>query len=285
MAKVLALQEPARGKAIRRFIKQHYQPILRRHGGLPEGVDGFWRVLAALELQLEPGSQVELRVLWLELCDLCGLLSPHQEVCGMEAEDLACFAAAGHERAAAARLGTYGAVSLEGVGALLRSAAARLAGAAELPLPRALARRRFLDLGSGDGRAVLAAAVMAPTLAEAAGVELCGRRHGLAVQNRRCLPEPLRSIVSLEQGDALRAEASRLAAADIVWVANLRFPDPVVASLNERLERHCAIGKDAVVAALRECHFARPHTAWTERIPMSWNPDGSAVFCYLLHAA
>lgn len=79
----------------------------------------------------------------------------------------------------------------------------------------------------------------------------------------------------------------RYRSADVIWLANLRFPDDVVASVNDLLEQRCALDKDAVVATLRECpswQSPRLIEAWTQQVPMSWNPSGWPVFFYHLRA-
>lgn len=206
---------------------------------------------------------------------------------GIAFDDLAVFEAAGHSRESTGKLATYGFVTYRGMRTLLESAAGGLQkarGGSESTLAEMLPGARFLDLGSGDGRAVIGAAILAPTLAESVGVELSVARHDLAAKNREHLPESLREVVRFEQADIFQLEHDRLASADIVWVSNLRFPDDLVEELNNLLEKACAQKRDAVVATLRECPFKRPHSAWTEQVSMSWNPDGWPVFCYHLPA-
>lgn len=214
---------------------------------------------------------------------------------GMALDDIAVFEAAGHPREGIGQLATYGFVTFAGMRLLLRSLADGLRNAghpvasnARVPVPpfaRVLRGLRFLDLGSGDGRAVIGAAILAPTLREAAGLELSTSRHELALKNRARLPEAFRNVVNFEHGDIMTVDRSYLAAADLVWVANLRFPDEAVEAVNERLERDCAMRSSAVVATLRECHFTRPHSVWTLQVPMSWNSAGWPVFCYYLAAS
>ncbi|CAE8638337.1 unnamed protein product [Polarella glacialis] len=211
---------------------------------------------------------------------------------GMAFDDMAVFENAGHSREHIGMLATYGFVNFRGMRTLLTGIAARLrprrGGEGEkeqqLPLAQALSGARFLDLGSGDGRAVIGAAVLVPTLAEAAGVELSVSRNDLALRNRARLPEHLRAVVRFEQCDIMHVEPARIGATEIVWLANLRFPDETVEAINTWLEENCAVEVDAVIATLRECHFSRPHTQWTEQVSMSWNPAGWPVFCYHLPA-
>ncbi|CAE6920075.1 argC [Symbiodinium natans] len=203
---------------------------------------------------------------------------------GMALEDIAVFEEAGFQRDQVGMLATYGFVDFAGVRTLLRGIAERLRpGSGDLP--QALAGMHFLDLGSGDGRAVIGAALLAPTLAESRGVELSVSRHELAVRNRSRLPKGMQDIVRFQQIDILQVEPTRLGATEIVWLANLRFPDETVEAINQYLEMHCARDVDAVVATLRECSFRRPHEAWTMEVSMSWNPQGWPVFCYLLPRA
>mmetsp|Transcript_6385 Transcript_6385/g.23920 ORF Transcript_6385/g.23920 Transcript_6385/m.23920 type:complete len:251 (-) Transcript_6385:247-999(-) len=211
---------------------------------------------------------------------------------GMAFDDIAAFEAAGHSRDSVGQLATYGFITYRGVRLLLESSVARLRRVAtgkELgsePLTDESAKgMRLLDLGSGDGRAVISAAFLAPSLAEAVGLELSPSRHVLAEKNHARLPERLRDVVRFCEGDILQAPSELFGAADIIYLANLRFPDDVVEAVNQRLERDCALERDAVVATLREVNFARPHEAWTEKLPMSWNPEGWTVFFYYLPSA
>eukprot|EP00440_Ansanella_granifera_P024299 gb/GFBE01026396.1/.p1 GENE.gb/GFBE01026396.1/~~gb/GFBE01026396.1/.p1 ORF type:complete len:241 (+),score=61.53 gb/GFBE01026396.1/:1-723(+) len=207
------------------------------------------------------------------------------EAYGMAFDDMAVFEDAGHSRDHIGMLATYGFVNFCGMRTMLKGIARRLRPElADCSLAEALSGLRFLDLGSGDGRAVIGAAVLAPTLRESAGVELSVSRHELAARNRERLPDALRAIVCIEQCDIMKVDESLLGATEIVWLANLRFPDETVAAINDHLERCCADKVDAVVATLRECNFSRPHTVWTEQVSMSWNPEGWPVFCYHLPA-
>eukprot|EP00933_Yihiella_yeosuensis_P047317 TRINITY_DN43077_c0_g1_i1.p1 TRINITY_DN43077_c0_g1~~TRINITY_DN43077_c0_g1_i1.p1 ORF type:complete len:259 (+),score=51.85 TRINITY_DN43077_c0_g1_i1:46-777(+) len=206
----------------------------------------------------------------------------------MAFDDMAVFENAGHSREHIGQLATYGFVNFSGMRRMLEGIAARLRPETWISsgksLAKALSDTSFLDLGSGDGRAVIAAAVLAPTLRESIGVELSVSRHELAVRNRRGLPEDLKGIVRFEQCDIFKVDASCLGSTEIVYLANLRFPDETVEAINDHLEKHCAIENDAVVATLRECNFTRPCTSWTENVSMSWNPEGWPVFCYHLPA-
>lgn len=205
----------------------------------------------------------------------------------MAFDDMVVFESAGHSRDHIGMLATYGFVNFGGMRTLLQSAAGRLgpqSSESKCSLSEALAGMRFLDLGSGDGRAVIGAAVLVPSLAEAVGIELSVSRHDLAVRNRGRLPEALREIISFEQCDIMQVDPLRLGKMDIVYLANLRFPDEAVEAINSKLERECALERDAVVATLRECRFSRTHSAWTEQVSMSWNPAGWPVFCYHLPA-
>ncbi|CAK0881797.1 unnamed protein product [Prorocentrum cordatum] len=177
---------------------------------------------------------------------------------------------------------------------LLTAAARRLrgGGAGDVPaaapaglLAEALGGKRFLDLGSGDGRAVVAAALLVPGLERATGVELSTLRHEVAERGRAQLPEALQATVRFEQADILQVDAETLGGAHVVYVANLRFPDAAVDAVNAVLDRCCAREVDAVVATLRECPFSRPHEAWVEEVPMSWNDQGCPVYCYHLRAS
>jgi len=205
------------------------------------------------------------------------------EAYAMAFDDLAVFEAAGHSREAIGKLTAYGFVNFSGMQSLLQSAMSRLCPGSG-SLAEALDGIRFLDLGSGEGRAVIGAALLSPGLAEAAGVELSVSRHELALKNRELLAEETRSCVRFVQCDILATDLEQLAAADVIWVSNLHFPDDVTDAIGELLERECAPDKDVVVTSLRECHFQRPHESWTEQVSMSWNPGGWPVFCYLVRS-
>ncbi|CAE7356910.1 argC [Symbiodinium sp. CCMP2456] len=202
----------------------------------------------------------------------------------MALDDIGVFEAAGFQRDQVGMLATYGFVDFPGVRTLLRGIAERLRPGC-VDLRQALAGMRFLDLGSGDGRAVIGAAVLAPTLVESSGVELSLSRHELAVRNRCRLPQGIQDIVQFQQIDILQVEPTRLGATEIVWLANLRFPDETVEAINNYLEEHCAKEVDAVVATLRKCSFRREHESWTMEVSMSWNPEGWPVYCYYLPCA
>ncbi|CAL1131321.1 unnamed protein product [Cladocopium goreaui] len=198
----------------------------------------------------------------------------------MALDDIQVFEEAGHCREHVGKLATYGFVNFTGMRTLLKGIASKFQPGALVQ--EALAGRRFLDLGSGDGRAVIAAAVIVPSLSECVGVELSMSRHQLAAKNRSRLPEKLKEIVRFDQCDIMQVPPVELGRMEIVWLANLRFPDETVASINEYLETNCAREVNAVVATLRECHFRRPNEMWTEQVSMSWNPAGWQVFCYYL---
>ncbi|CAK0881796.1 unnamed protein product [Prorocentrum cordatum] len=213
---------------------------------------------------------------------------------GISFADLAVFEGAGFGRDDIGKLATFGFITFTGMRRLLTAAARRLrgGGAGDVPaaapaglLAEALGGKRFLDLGSGDGRAVVAAALLVPGLERATGVELSTLRHEVAERGRAQLPEALQATVRFEQADILQVDAETLGGAHVVYVANLRFPDAAVDAVNAVLDRCCAREVDAVVATLRECPFSRPHEAWVEEVPMSWNDQGCPVYCYHLRAS
>ncbi|CAK9088229.1 unnamed protein product [Durusdinium trenchii] len=204
----------------------------------------------------------------------------------MAFDDIQVFEEAGHPRDHVGMLATYGFVHFSGMSKLLEGGSdlsltpiildaffldasfavslwtllkpwglqmAKTAGIAQkfepgLPIQKALAAKRFLDLGSGDGRAVIAAAVLVPSLSESLGVELSMSRHQLAVKNRSRLPDALQDVVHFQQCDILQVEPALLGGTEIVWLANLRFPDETVLAINKYLDAHCAVEVDAVVA-------------------------------------
>jgi len=195
-------------------------------------------------------------------------------------DDLAVFEAAGHPREQVAKLSTYGFITWAGMQTFLAEVSARFVADDCV----ALTGKRFLDLGSGDARTLVAALLQAPMLGAAHGVELSLRRHELALKNCSQLPDALRSKALVAQGDILRVSAEDLASADVIYSSSLHFPEQVVAQLESSFEERCAIEHDVVIGSLRECNFRRRHVAWTQKVAMSWNADGAPVYFYHLFA-
>eukprot|EP00927_Polykrikos_kofoidii_P030167 TRINITY_DN26006_c0_g1_i1.p1 TRINITY_DN26006_c0_g1~~TRINITY_DN26006_c0_g1_i1.p1 ORF type:complete len:522 (-),score=143.41 TRINITY_DN26006_c0_g1_i1:332-1897(-) len=85
-----------------------------------------------------------------------------------------------------------------------------------------------------------------PRLKRAVGVELSGARHDLAVKYRaRIADEDIRNRVELVRDDIFSEESARLLTqADVVYAANLRFPEEV----NGRLGAHVAACLDPAKA-------------------------------------
>jgi len=213
---------------------------------------------------------------------------------GMAFDDLAAFEAAGHAREAIGKLSTYGFVTFSGLRKLLKAAVMKLRRDAshvvdgEDSLASNLAGFRFLDLGSGEGRCVIGAALLGGgRLSESRGIELSTLRHDLAIKKQTELPEGILSETALvfDRCDILETDAAALASADIVYLSNLHFPDEVSDSIETLLERHCC-QKPFVLTSLRALRKFSGRTVeqWTETVSMSWSP-GWPVYCYLLAPA
>lgn len=122
-------------------------------------------------------------------------------------------------------------------------------------LARAGARKGgvFVDLGSGLGKMVLAAALPG-VFSECRGVEILPELHESAVKARgallsdlagRGLPPP--SEVSLRCGDMLREES--VADADVVFVFATCFPPEVMSSLETKLSEEMRRGARLVLVS------------------------------------
>merc|ERR1712194_612868 len=136
-------------------------------------------------------------------------------------------------------------------------------------------------MGSGEASP---AGIASPKLKKSIGVELSTLRHELAVKYRaRITDEEVRQRVQLVHDDILSQDTAQLLSeADVVYAANLHFPDDV----NRRLGAHVANAvdpaKDVFVLALAPLHFTdrAPAAVWSISVPMSWNPTGWPVHCH-----
>jgi len=212
----------------------------------------------------------------------------------MSFDDLAVFKSCGYAENEVGKLSTYGSVLHNGVPLLFKVVAD---GAYAGDLCAAVEGKVFLDLGSAEGRAVISAALHfhgrssdsagkadLPSLKKAIGVELSRRRHDLALKHRsRIASEDLRGRIQLVHDDILSQQtAELLSEADVVYAANLRFPEEV----NSRLGAHIAAAlspeKDCFVLCLAPLVFQGrlPVASWQVVVPMSWNPSGWPVFCH-----
>lgn len=154
--------------------------------------------------------------------------APHAQVPGAEAHFAAIFGAcedsyrahralaetaaaklAGEGHATSAPELFYGEASLEAVARVLDAAHAREGDT-------------FLDLGSGSGKAVIAAALVRPDLASVRGIEILPELHteALAAQ-QRMPPDRAWPRVLFECGNLLEAD---LRAADVVYFFSTCFP-------------------------------------------------------------
>lgn len=148
---------------------------------------------------------------------------------------------------------TYGELTVEGVAAILQDAHARRASGNGRPV------QCFLDLGSGTGKTVLAAAALFPMLEHAIGVELSKPRHKIASEGREALASSavanrLLDRVTFIHGDACRAVAA-IAAADVIWVSNTCFPDSLNSDLGVAIDDYARQG--ALVYCTRDIGFKR----------------------------
>ena len=132
----------------------------------------------------------------------------------------------------------YGEAPLEAVGELLRHAEAR-------------AGERFLDLGSGCGKAVIAAALTHPDLAACAGIELldplhaeaqeAGRRYAQLRDERPDLPR-----VELAQGNFLARDWGD---PDIVYGFFTVFPRDLIREIEVELQARLKPGARVVIVS------------------------------------
>merc|ERR1712176_1329724 len=143
--------------------------------------------------------------------------------------------------------------------------------------------KTFVDLGSAEGKCVISAMLhfsgldsskgtCSPKLRKSIGIELSTYRHDLALKHRsRIADVDLRERVQLVQDDILSPETARtLGEADVVYAANLHFPE----ELNRRLGTHMAMAlhpaRECFVLTLAPLHFGEkvPAAVWDVSVPM-----------------
>ena len=141
---------------------------------------------------------------------------------------------------------TYGELDLPSIAKLLQV----LESLDTINLP---ARPRLIDLGSGNGRAVLAMATMRP-FALCEGVEISPALHSSALQHQslfeskvrpRLPAERAKVVVRLRCADMLQANLTR---ADVVFVLSTAFSAGTMAKLFQHAEKSMRRGAVLIVA-------------------------------------
>lgn len=145
-----------------------------------------------------------------------------------------------------------------------------------------------------------------PRLQQAVGIELSTLRHRLAQRHLARLrgPDSRRRTLLLE-GDILGDEALPwIGRADIIYAANLHFPEEVNERLGHRLLENIDLSKEVFVLALAPLGGFAPQplgegegaserqsqkrgfaASWEIQVPMSWNPGGWPVSVFHFPAA
>ena len=140
----------------------------------------------------------------------------------------------------------------------------------------------FLDLGSGRGQAVLAAAMTQNAPKLAAGVEMVRVRHDVAAAALRNATHIDKSTVSLICGDALGAamlsEATKVFICNIAFegMLNEAFASALAPSRAPMLKRVCTMAP-----LTDEClNKGELQLAEVSAVGCSWSPCGTALYCY-----
>eukprot|EP00929_Paragymnodinium_shiwhaense_P036861 TRINITY_DN19711_c0_g1_i2.p1 TRINITY_DN19711_c0_g1~~TRINITY_DN19711_c0_g1_i2.p1 ORF type:complete len:413 (-),score=102.24 TRINITY_DN19711_c0_g1_i2:11-1249(-) len=213
---------------------------------------------------------------------------------GLSYDDMAVFKSHGYREDHVGQLGTYGSVLHNGVPLLFKAIADRVHSGC---LQKAVEGKRFLDLGSAEARCVISAAlhfsgrpakvhaerevIPRPCLESSVGIELSTLRHDLADKYRARIEDAaVKERVTLIHDDILSSNSAKLIReADIIYAANLRFPEEV----NRRLGAHIASSldpeRDCFVLDLAPLVYEGrpPSDSWEVLVPMSWNPGGWPV--------
>lgn len=135
--------------------------------------------------------------------------------------------------------------------------------------------RSFLDLGSGVGTAVMAAAIGFP-LARATGVELSKTRMASAhraLYQLRTQSEQMWSQVSFVEGDMLSVN---LQPHDVIFVSNLCFSDEFNERITEKLDRE-VVRRTHVFSSAPFSGSRSQALPALEHVVMSWS-DKSTLF-------
>lgn len=168
----------------------------------------------------------------------------------------------------------------------LREAAPRSRSSARELEALPLAGRKFVDLGSGDGRVVISAALLRPELGSAVGIELSTTRHAAAAAHvatlRKAVPSTRRAPAEVICDDMLGWNG--LADADVVFVNNLCFGEAINEQLGQRLTAELPTDRTAVVLSTgTQMRFGRPHAERSALIGQSWGT--SPLYVYTLPPA
>lgn len=141
----------------------------------------------------------------------------------------------------------------------------------------------FLDLGSGTGKAVLAAALLQPRLRASVGVEivtaLCETASDVAAQVFATTESLVCAPVRVLCESFLTVAEDVLATADLVFIAATCFDDALFDALETRLASVAKPGSRLLVLSRT---FQRPHFAqqWAREYRMAW---GGNVRAFLYH--
>jgi len=130
---------------------------------------------------------------------------------------------------------------------------------------------RFLDLGSGRGKAVLVAA-HSKFFVHCVGVELLEPLHVMAVQARERLDSTIRQSIEFFQGNMLTFDVSEF---DVVYLSCLTWNDDVLATLSGRL---LYLSEGSRVLSLRKFDLPGFNLVSQGRCSMSWGVTGAYVF-------
>lgn len=175
----------------------------------------------------------------------------------------------------------YGETPFSAIAAIL-AAVVRLTG-----WPGGLVGRTFVDLGTGSGKPLVAAALLAPGWRECVGVELLpglvdaaleleerfreGLPHiqkGVKGLQYRVPPAARSTPLRVEQGDVL--EVDWWSTADVVFACSTCFEEPLLAGIAARAERL----RPGSVIVMCSAALASPYLRMLEetRMVMSWGP-------------
>eukprot|EP00472_Partenskyella_glossopodia_P011477 CAMPEP_0197528344 /NCGR_PEP_ID=MMETSP1318-20131121/24781_1 /TAXON_ID=552666 /ORGANISM="Partenskyella glossopodia, Strain RCC365" /LENGTH=234 /DNA_ID=CAMNT_0043083403 /DNA_START=34 /DNA_END=738 /DNA_ORIENTATION=- len=136
----------------------------------------------------------------------------------------------------------------------------------------------FIDLGSGLGSPVIAAALQFPDLKECVGIELSPARHDIAEKAKAELvkEESLKAKIKFVQGNMLLYPVQE---ADIIYISSLCFPDSFMQILGKYLDENLETG--TIVMSSREVKLSRSEKVGRVTVEMSWN-DSHKLHKYII---
>lgn len=165
---------------------------------------------------------------------------------------------------------TYGEITAEGVNALFQHVRKMTSD----PI------RTFLDLGSGIGKACVAAALYGPdSLERSLGIELSDKRTRIAHIAMSTLQELANedreerlAKVRLRAGDFLEQSTAWIACADVIWISNMCFPEEVNVQLALLLDAFAK--ENCIISASCNLPIARLNSdcCMRKQVPQSWQP-------------